>query len=293
MRPWPRLVVEIDGKVVGRACVEAIYPPFGELQNMSVLPQFRGRGAGGRLVDECILQLARKGFMAAFLQTGFNNPSAHRLYVRKGFVIAAKGVMLRLVRFINLPLLDAFLYEHPLALYQAAADAGPQEWPLVWCDWVSGDTLRVTLTGGSSDKDSNDYGPGLGAVDMCGRAMNFLARLTGPTTAERSDTVQMHLELLNRAEAPLDMAARLLLPRGCNPDGEWAKRGPATTVAPGQTLATTFHLSFSPELNLEALNHASFTSTSLTVEVFVDGTCFWLSHSLMVSEGRAPKRVAP
>ncbi len=134
VKQYPPLVAEIEGKVVGRVFLEAICPPFGELQNMSVLPEFRGRGAGSALVDECVSRLARKGFLAAFLQTGFDNLAAQRLYARKGFTVAARGVMLRLVRFINLPILDRFFYDHPLALHHGPADAGPRKWPLVWSD---------------------------------------------------------------------------------------------------------------------------------------------------------------
>ena len=282
-RPTP-LVAEIDGRVVGRASVEAIYPPFGQLVNMIVLPQFRGRGAGGALVDECTSYLGRKGFLAVFLQTNLKNPSAHRLYARKGFVVAARGVMLRLIRFISLPILDAFLHEYPLALYQVATDGGEREWPLVWSDWVTGDTLRITLTGGSSDKDSDDYGPGIRAADVRGLGMDLSAQLTGPGKAARKETVQLGLELSNRADTSLDMTARLLLPPGCNPCGQWAEKGPATALEPGQALKTVFELSFGPELDLEAPRYSDFTSTPLTVEVFVGGTCFWLSHSLQVKE---------
>jgi len=185
MKQYPPLVAEIDGKAVGRVVLEAIYPPFGELQNMSVLPEFRGRGVGGALVDECISQLARKGFLAAFLQTHFDNLTAQRLYARKGFIVAAKGVMLRLVRFINLPILDRFFYDHPVALYHGPSDAGQRQSPLVRCDWITGDRLEVTLTGGSNDKDSEEYGPGISAVDMTSKPLSFSAQLSGPLGAAR------------------------------------------------------------------------------------------------------------
>jgi hypothetical protein len=55
-------------------------------------------------------------------------------------------------------------------------------------------------------------------------------------------------------------------------------------LEPRQPLKTVFELSFGPELDLEALHYASFTSTPLAVEVFVGGTSFWLAHSLRVSE---------
>ena len=122
---WPRrlgaeelswqLLAEVGGQPAGRTCVDAVYPPFGELINLHVQPALRGRGVGGTLVDECVASLGRLGFMAVFLQTNTDLTAGHRLYARKGFVLAAKGRMLRLVRFVNLPILDSFLFGHPLA----------------------------------------------------------------------------------------------------------------------------------------------------------------------------------
>jgi len=80
--PHPSLAASIDGKLVGRTYLEAICPPFAELQNMLVLPQFRGRGAGGALVDKCLSYLAQNGFLGVFLQTDLGNTSAQRLYAR-------------------------------------------------------------------------------------------------------------------------------------------------------------------------------------------------------------------
>lgn len=161
-------------------------------------------------------------------------------------------------------------------------EAGPRQWPLVWSDWITGDRLEVTLTGGSSDKDSDEYGPGVSAVDMTSNPLSFSAQLTGPPRAARSDTVQLGLELTNLVDTALDMSARLVLPLGCSPGGEWQKKGPAATVAAGKTFKTCFGISLGDELNLEALRYAAFTSMPLTVEVFVGHTSFWLTHAIKI-----------
>ncbi len=117
---------------------------------------------------------------------------------------------------------------------------------------------------------------------MTSKPLSFSAQLNGPPRPARSDTVQLGLELTNRADAPLDMAIRLVLPPGCSPGGEWQKRGPAASVTAGQTFKTRFKVAFGAELDLEALHYAAFTSTPLTVEVFLVGTSFWLTHAVKV-----------
>ncbi len=165
------LLAEVESKVVGRVVIDAVYPPFGELVNMEVLPPFTGRGAGGALVDERVAEMSRMGFMAVFLQTFADKVRAHRLYARKGFLIAAKGEMLRLVRFIGPPVLDVLLYEHPLATYAASAAEKPRQWFLAWSDWPTGDRLQLMLSGGSCQFDSDGYGPALCALSLAaGRA---------------------------------------------------------------------------------------------------------------------------
>jgi ribosomal protein S18 acetylase RimI-like enzyme len=285
------LVAEVDGRVVGRVYLEAIYPPFGELINLSVLPAYRGRGVGGALVDGCLAELARKGFLAAFLQTDLTDaPAAHRLYARKGFLAAAKGKMLRLVRFISLPLLDGFLYDHPLATFHAEPGADARQWPLVWSDWITDDALRIWLTGGSCDKDSDGYGPGVSAVDVSAQALHVTAHVSGPSKAAVSETIHLALALSNQSDKPLDFSARLLLPPGCGPEGQWAKTGPVETVGAGQTFETGFDISVSQGLDLEALHYATSQSVPCTIEVFAAGTCFWLTHQVLVDNtaGSAP-----
>ena len=279
------LLVEMGGTVVGRLHVEGVYPPFGELQNMNVARPWRGRGAGGALVDECIAQLGRRGFMAVFAQTHFQNPTAHRLYARKGFLPVARGEMLRLLRFISFPLLEEFLHDFPLAVYCPPAERGGLRWPLSWVDWASEDRLTITLTGGSSDKDSGGVGPGIAHVEIRREALSFSASLAGPDAANVGETIQLRLRVANQAAEPLAASVRLLLPRGVQPGGQWKTQGPAETLQPGAEFEAGFEMLVSSDVDLTGLRQASFASLPLTVEVFVAGTSFWLCHGVMAAEG--------
>ena len=290
---WPRrlgaeeldwqLLSEVGGQPAGRTGIEAVYPPFGELINLHVQPALRGRGVGGALVDECVESLGRLGFMAVFLQTDDDLTAGHRLYARKGFVLAAKGRMLRLVRFINLPILDSFLFDHPLAAYQTGPGPAPKQWRMAWIDWPTGDTLQLTLTGGTSDKDSDDIGPGLGAVAMRSGSTQFSASLNGPAEATVGGTAELAFKFVNEGDDPLPIVVRLLLPPHFTPQGEWSKKGPKVQLDSGADLDTVFELSVDRDLDPDPLRYCSFASLPLTVEVFVGETSFWLTQSLKVT----------
>ena len=281
------LLAEIDGAVVGRVHVEGIYPPFGELQNMNVARPWRGRGAGGALVDKCIRHLGQRGFMAVFAQTHFQNPPAHRLYARKGFIPVARGEMLRLLRFISFPLLEEFLHDRPLAIYCPPDERGGRRWPLTWADWATEDRLTITLTGGSSDKDSGDVGPGISHVEIRSQALSFTACLAGPDKANVGEAIRLRLQLANQAEEPLAASVRLLLPPGVQSRGQWARRGPAEKLEPGREFEAAFDVLISSDTEMIDPQGVTFTSLPLTVEVFVGGTSFWLSRGVIVSE-RSP-----
>jgi len=282
--PWRRLVGETRGKVVGRAILEAVYPPFAELQNMHVLEAYRGRGVGGAMVDGCIAQAATMGFMALFLQTHADYISAQRLYARKGFLLAGKAQMLRLVRFLNLPVLDLFLHEHPLATYSASPAAADGEWSLLWSDWATGHRLQLTLTGGTCDKDSDGYGPGLRTLSLWNGGWSISAQISGPAKVAKGGTVELGLQIHNDGSQPFHLSTRLLLPPGCGPQGDWSRMGPAQDLRPGETLNSAAKIALADDLDVTLLKYATSESLPLTVEVFLGVTSFWLTHALLPSE---------
>ena len=279
------LLVELDGQVVGLAYFEAPWPPFAEVQNMQVIPAFRRRGAGSAILDHCVEQARRRGFMAMFLQTDNDNIQAQRLYARKGFVAATQGRMLRLVRLLDYPILDEFLHLRPLATYRGGDQSQGGSCPLLWHDPVNGDSLRLTLTGGSSDKDSDGYGPGLSAIECSLAGRCFAAELVGPGAIEPGKPLQLLLSMTNRSAAPMDASARLLLPGGCRPVGAWPRFGPEVALASGQQQQVVFEVEVTDQLDTARLERASFMSVPLTVEVFTSSSSFWLAHAVMLGAG--------
>ncbi|MFZ5836545.1 MAG: GNAT family N-acetyltransferase [Pseudomonadota bacterium] len=56
-----------------------------EIISFGVLPEFRGRGIGGALLQEYISRMRERGVAALFLETATDNDAAISLYKRLGF----------------------------------------------------------------------------------------------------------------------------------------------------------------------------------------------------------------
>jgi len=80
------LVAELDGKVVGRAILETAYPPYSELINLYVHPDYQSQGVGSSLVQECIETASvHKCFVMSLMTDPVGDVPAHRLYSKFGF----------------------------------------------------------------------------------------------------------------------------------------------------------------------------------------------------------------
>jgi ribosomal-protein-alanine N-acetyltransferase len=86
-RPSATLTVaELDGRVVGFA-VLWFAADEGELGDLAVLPEERGRGIGTDLLDQAILEARNRGCRFLYLEVREGNPGAQRLYERAGFEV--------------------------------------------------------------------------------------------------------------------------------------------------------------------------------------------------------------
>ncbi|MBV9986319.1 MAG: GNAT family N-acetyltransferase [Chitinophagaceae bacterium] len=59
------------------------------IDDLSTLPEARGKGYGGRLIDHVCALARQRGFDVVTLDSGHQRFAAHRLYLNKGFVIAS------------------------------------------------------------------------------------------------------------------------------------------------------------------------------------------------------------
>jgi len=86
------LVAEDEGRVIGYtfSAVEgydykSLRGPAALLHDILIDPVHRGRGVGGRLLDETLATLRARGARQVVLSTAERNEAAQRLFVRLGF----------------------------------------------------------------------------------------------------------------------------------------------------------------------------------------------------------------
>jgi GNAT superfamily N-acetyltransferase len=94
------LVARMDGKFCGYVTIvwQPDYPPFREasipeIQDFNVLPDFRRRGIGSRLMDEAErIVFARSPTVGIGFGLHHDYGAAQRLYVLRGYVPDARGI---------------------------------------------------------------------------------------------------------------------------------------------------------------------------------------------------------
>lgn len=78
------LVAEEDEKILGY-CGVILVPPEGDITNVSVSKEARGKGAGRALVKEMLKRTEEKGVRTLFLEVRKSNQVAINLYKSEGF----------------------------------------------------------------------------------------------------------------------------------------------------------------------------------------------------------------
>jgi GNAT superfamily N-acetyltransferase len=92
--------VEVEGKAVSAVgyrylhflfCGKHIY-----IDDLSTLPDYRGKGYAGALLDFVAAEARKKGLNVVTLDSGHHRTTAHRLYLNKGYVISSHHFTLNL-----------------------------------------------------------------------------------------------------------------------------------------------------------------------------------------------------
>jgi [ribosomal protein S18]-alanine N-acetyltransferase len=78
------LVLEEEGRVVGHGILWWVREE-GEVANLAVAPEWRGRGGGARLLDALLDEARAAGVERVFLEVRVSNRAAARLYGSRGF----------------------------------------------------------------------------------------------------------------------------------------------------------------------------------------------------------------
>ena len=78
------LVAEADGVFIGYGFLSVLFENA-DLERIALLPDYRGKGYGGKLLDELLSGAKTRGAEQMFLEVRCSNETALRLYESRGF----------------------------------------------------------------------------------------------------------------------------------------------------------------------------------------------------------------
>jgi GNAT superfamily N-acetyltransferase len=85
--------VEVNGKgvsAIGFRYLQFLYNgKHFYIDDLSTLPEARGKGYAGKLIDYVTELAKEKGYDYVTLDSGYHRVDAHRLYLNKGFILAS------------------------------------------------------------------------------------------------------------------------------------------------------------------------------------------------------------
>ena len=280
-------VAEVDGVVAARIGLEAYCPPFAELANLCVRPDYRRRGLGEMLTIAGQQEAARMGFPFLFLQTEMDNLGAQHLYASQDWVPTAYGKMLRMVKLLDYPLLARFKRDHPLYQYRCTPDAAaPRTWNMEWYAYITDDKLNLTLESGSSRSDSAGIAPALTGFDWnVGQGERRLVlKLQREQIAdiEPGHHIEMEIVATNAGKRMECGVFQMVLPQGVRitSPATHVEQAFAWSLAPGETIRQPLVVQVEPQFDSAALWYLNYASVPVSVEAFWEGHRALLCTSL-------------
>jgi len=286
-RYFREFVAEVDGVTAARVGLEAYRPPFAQLVDLCVRPEFRRRGLGRQLTLVCQEEAARRGFSALFLQTELDNFAAHRLYTSLGFVPTAHGQMLRMVKFFDFPLVDEFRAAHALSQYWCTAVPDTDRaWDLEWHAYLTEDYLRLRLEGGSTQSDSDGVGPALaGLVWRTGEGARHLSVRLQPDDVrylEPGDHVALDITVRNSGKRTEAGVFQMILPPGIDVTSPHTNRSQvfAWQAEPAEDITQPLVIQIDSNFDASVHWHLNYGSLPICMETYWEGHRVLLSTAL-------------
>jgi len=154
LRKYSKVLIALsDDRVVGKVTLDVAFPPYAEIVNLIVHPEYHGKGIGTKLIEECIKISKSKGHNIQFLMTEYDNIPALNLYKKFNFypVILSKRKQLWLFRFGKGSFVEDFLETHPLFEFKVSRKKisfhNEKLYEISFADIISNARLKVYFRG--------------------------------------------------------------------------------------------------------------------------------------------------
>ncbi len=287
---YKEIVAEVEGVIAARVGLEAYRQPFAQLIDLSVRPDYRRMGLGEILTKTCQTEAAKRGFTAIFLQTEIDNHASHRLYTSQDFVPAAYSKMLRMVKFLDYPLLEEFKRTHPLCQYSCVqAEGDKNAWNLIWNAYVNSDSLRLQLDGAASQSENNGIGPAISEVEWCigqgERGLIMYITMEDVHDLQPGHHVSLEISIKNLGRKKEGGVIQMSLPVGARVSSPSMNKLQcfAWELAPGEEITQPVVVQIEPSFDNSVLWYLNHKSLPICADVFWQGSRAQLSASLSMA----------
>ncbi len=284
---YREIIAEVDGVVAARVGLEAYRQPFAQLIDLSVRPDFRRMGLGELLTKTCQTEAARRGFTALFLQTEIDNHASHRLYTSQDFVPTAHTKMLRMVKFLDFPLLEEFKRTHPLFQYRCTqANDNQNAWDLEWHAYILQDRLRLRLEGAASRSENDGIGPAISEVEWIAgqgeRGLVMSIRSEDVKDLQPGHHVSVEITIRNVGKKREGGVIQMALPVGVRMHSPSTneQQSFAWELGAGEEVEQPMVLQIEPAFDNSVLWYLNYSSLPICAEVYWLGCRAQLSTSL-------------
>ena len=231
------LVADLSGKVISKVTLDTVFPPYAEIVNVLVHPNYREMGVGSGLVKECIKRATNAGHNIIYLMCDPLNRRIHKFYARLGFLPGILGNPsdprgdMWLYYFGRGSFVRNFLEEHPFAEFRVSRGRVPFHGQLLysmkWIDPISDDELEVFIRGQPGQPERGGTMPRIGGVRLKLDELSFDCWVIEGRSGE------FELNMLNNGSNGLSVSLNPISRRGLRV----SVHPPERTIRPGESVS--------------------------------------------------------
>jgi len=208
------LVADSNEEIVGRVILDTVFPPYAEIVNIIVHPNYRGMGIGTYIITECIKRAVKVGHNIIYLMCDPVDRDLHRFYSRLGFLpgilgnpASPRGDMW-LYRFDKGSFVNDFLEKHPFAEFQVSRSKeefhGIELYSMEWRDPITEDELKVFIKGQPGQPKEGGTMPRINAVSIKSEELSLDCWVVEENSnIYRQDSKNFRVHLLNNSDEAL------------------------------------------------------------------------------------------
>jgi ribosomal protein S18 acetylase RimI-like enzyme len=210
------LVAALKDKVVGKSTVDVVFPPYAEIVNVVIDPNYQGRGIGRRLIEESIKLAIEKGHNIIYLMCDPTNIKIHKFFASLGFRPGIIGEpqnprgSMWLYLFAEGSFIKEFQDKHPFAQLATSRDRvifhGAALYSMKWLDPVNEDSIEIFINGQPGQPLTGGIMPHISGISIKieNTAMEAWVKKE-PSTIAKEEPAYFTLYIRNKSPEAIDL----------------------------------------------------------------------------------------